>query len=488
MRWPWQRKSAGSRHEPAPPQFKHLDGWKNVLTGLGQKGQDSRNSTVVMPKPFIDQHSIDALYNSDAIAARIIDAIPEHATRRWINVTADGAPKDFGKAILDALEELDAPAKFADLMRFDRKDGGALLLMGADDGHSLDQELDMTRILRIRHLHLLERWWVRPEPNITDPRSPYFGQPSAWSVMTSQSDLESGVRIHPSRVFALRGIHGSDLTMRRNQGWGLSVFDRVIDPLRRFNTLWDYTETTFKHLAQTVLKMKGLAKLLNEDKDEVVIKRLMLMQLQRSTLNAAVLDEGEELTDRELTFAGVAEMLRGTADNLAGAAEMPLTVMFGHSPAGFGTDDVSGKRNFYDSIAKAQRRCLMKPINRLIEAIVASKKGPTKGVSPGRFQTEFCPLEEPSDDDISKRRQQDSVTDEAYVRMGAIDADEVRGRLRLDPHSPYDLDESPAPGLGETADVPGSGAALQSVTPAGTPDLAVNADPSTEEPAQEGAT
>lgn len=51
-------------------------GWSNVLTNLGVKNKDKRTGAQI-ELGYYDKGTCEALYQSDDIAARIVDRIPE---------------------------------------------------------------------------------------------------------------------------------------------------------------------------------------------------------------------------------------------------------------------------------------------------------------------------------------------------------------------------------------------------------------------------
>lgn len=433
---PWESLTNGA----APVESSRMDGWSNIFTSLNIAGKDPRienQHTLRAPRTL---NEIESMYIQDPLFARIVDAIPEHATRRWINFT--GAKNALNKSIHDALEDLDAQQKFSELMRLDRLYGGAALILGVDDGQLPNAPLDFTSIEEVRYLNVYSCNEIRAGDRETDPASPLFGQP-AYFHFSQHDQLDVLKHIHPSRVIALRGIQTGGYTSRQ-QFWGYPIIERVYDSLRRFGTVYGYLEMLFKDLSMGVMKIKDLAHLIStQDGNNLLIKRLALVNMASSTFNAVMIDSEEDFERRLMNFSGIRDGIIACMDELAAVAEMPLSILFGQPPAGLSTDDSGGRTAFYDSIANKQRKLLREPINRVVRALIMSKKGPTRGREPRSWFFTFNPLTEPDSNQEATRQLRLAEIDELYaVNIGAVSKREVRSRLENDPNCPYVLDEA----------------------------------------------
>lgn len=428
---------------------QRADSWGNVITGLSVTGKDARLSTTYSARAPVDQMTIESMYEQDDIFPLIVDRIPEHGTRKWIRMTgaidARGRPdKDFGRMCIEGLEAMGgriaggARGAIFELWRQHRLYGGAVLIVGADDGQAMDQPLVLERIRSIRYLNVVNRWELNQGERNRDPLSPNFRKPD-WYSPTSTED-----RIHHSRVIRLpRSMVASDRSMRGSHGWDLPILERVWEPLRQFGSLFGYAEHIFQDLFQGVVTMKGLMEMLAADEGtNAVLQRLQTMALVRSSLNMIVLDEGETYERRNQTPTGLSDIMIRTMDRLAAAAEMPLSILFGQAPTGLSTDDVSGRTSFYDSVRNKQDRLLRGAITYLIEILIASKDGPFKGKAPTTWSFDFAPLLEPDDKQVAERRHMDAETEEKLIANDILTPQEVRSRYLNDPSLPYQLDVS----------------------------------------------
>lgn len=430
---------------------ERMDAWENALTQLGIDGRDHTRSTTYSRRCEIGDEQRWALYEEDAIFSHIVDVVPEHATRRGITIQGQGSDgqidDDFGRSTLDAMDELDWQTVFYEALRLDRLDGGSVILIGADDGQDPSMPINFDRIKSVNYLNALTRYDIFPGPRVDDPKSPEFRQPAYYSF--TPGSVIGGDVVHPSRVIRFSGINASYRSSLNRDGWGLSIAPRIYDAARRWGTIYAYVEALFKDLVQGVYTIKGLAEMLSaDDGTQKVMRRLRTMSMTSSAFNAVVLDGGsgngdeEKYERRSLSVTGFSDLVLRCMDQLSAVSQIPLSILFGQSPSGLSTDDKSGRTAFYDAIANKQRRLMRPPLMRVIEALVASKKGPTKGKTPDQWDFSFLPLEEPSDKEDADARAVKASTDKIYHEIGVVTPEEIRGALANDPHSPYMIDLS----------------------------------------------
>ena len=468
--------------------FMRTDAWENISTNLGVVGKDHRMASRFRRGRTITRQEYEAMYIEDPIFARIVDGVPEHGTRRWVKVTAvetsgeegeEEVENDFSQDVMDALEDLEAQDQIFELWRLARLDGGAAMILPADDGQDPSEELNLDRIKSMEALNVLTRFEIFPTEINNDPTSPLFRQPmfytftgkaSARSAQIEQaptdpkdqlasgqrSEKQEGLnkligaqRIHHSRVIRMRGIVLSE-SLDRTQGtaiqddfnWGTPIVQRVYDDLRQYNAIFGHTEAGFKDMSQGVFGMKNLSELLAvTDSNEALIARMTLIGLAASTFNLVLIDpEFESYEKRSAQFSGIDQVLIRFMEKLAAAAEIPMTKLFGMAPAGLSSDDESGDRTFNTSIASKQRKNLRTPLNRIVEILLHAKDGPTGGVVPESWKVQFVPLDEPNEGEEATRRKVQADTDAVHLLNGTLELHEIRSRVRNDADSPYTLD------------------------------------------------
>src|SRR5690606_36742543 len=154
-----------------------------------------------------------------------------------------------------------------------------------------------------------------------------------------------------------------------------------------------------------IWKIKGLAEIVSLDKNEELANRIAAMELARSIVRATVIDsEGEEFERKQTPVSGLPELLDRLATRLAAAADMPVTLLMGQSPAGLNATGESDIRFFYDRISAAQELEIKPKIEHLVRLLLKSHDGPSKGKEPDKWSVEFSPLWQQSEKEIAETR------------------------------------------------------------------------------------
>jgi hypothetical protein len=190
-------------------------------------------------------------------------------------------------------------------------------------------------------------------------------------------------------------------------------------------------QTTLNILMEFIIsrvRIKDLKKILSmEGGEAAVAKRLQVMNASKSVINAVVMDSEDEMARDYSTVAGLPELIDRFMLNLSGATGIPVTRLFGRSPAGLNATGENDLRNYYDLVEATQRNRLAPALRRLIDLVCAWKG--VKKVPEFTFNSLYQ-LSEEEKSKIGKTdmetRQIEATMNNTYVQMGALDADEVR--------------------------------------------------------------
>ena len=178
--------------------------------------------------------------------------------------------------------------------------------------------------------------------------------------------------------------------------WGASVVESIFDELRkRDNVSWNIAQLTFMANIR-VLKMQDLGQLLAATDNESQAELLRTLEAQNMLLNnmgMQVMDAADGLETHQYTFGGLADCYQQFIMDISGAAEIPVTRLFGRSPSGLNATGESDLQNYYDMIAEKQESYLRPILNKVLPPFIIS----TLGNLPDDFDFEFDPVAEPSD-------------------------------------------------------------------------------------------
>jgi len=397
-----------------------IDGLVNFLSGLGSK-KDRTQNTHYSGGIVLDRQTLDDMYRHNGFAKKIVDIPAKEMTRQWITIENDD--ENIGLQKLDALG---AKTIFRDALKWGRLFGGALIVMGIDDGGALEQPVREAAIRDVTFLRVYDRHqisWQTADIS-DDPNSEYYGLPEFYTI--SAYNTAKQFRVHASRVLRHGGIGISERSRAQNDGWGDSVLQAIYDELRDYGIIKSSSVNIVQDFVQTLLQIDNLSEMLStKDGEDVVRKRLDLIDMSRSVLNTILLDGEEQYTKQSSTVTGLDKLIEQFALALSGVTGIPVTKLFGQAPAGLNASGDNDVRNFYDDIKSSQEEELLPMLQRLHYLIMKSLNGGYKGQVNAEANIEFVPLWQMTDQQDADWKYKIAQTDEIYVRNGVANPEEI---------------------------------------------------------------
>ncbi|WP_320972285.1 DUF1073 domain-containing protein [Enterocloster bolteae] len=415
------------------------DGYTNMLNKYGTK-QDNSESYRFQSEEMVSDLELMNLYEGNGLFTKIIDRPSEEAIKHGFDIDyGDDKTSEYVEEKMDALQ---VEEHFATAEKWARLFGGAIIVMLVDDGRGLEEPLDWNSVQSIEELRVFERSIVQPDYtslygfdfDITDRTRP-IGQPEYYDVFSQYGTF----RVHYSRCLVFRnGRLPEHTTNAIYRHWGIPEYVKIKRALRE--TITSHTDGVklLERCVQAIYKMKNLSNLLTTDKGEdVVIKRMQVIDMARGILNSLAIDaEGEDYDFKTLQMSGVKDILDSTCNMLSAVTDIPQTILFGRSPAGENSTGENDMENYYSMVEKIQKMNMKSNGRTLIDLILI--EGKTKGRIDEipRYKTKFAALRSMTEE---QKANVDSVkantelvkaqTADTYVNMQAVDPSEVRKNL-----------------------------------------------------------
>lgn len=268
--------------------------------------------------------------------------------------------------------------------KWNRLFGGAGIIILTDQDP--EEELDINQIksdtpIEFRAVDLWELFWDKQNEGGYDPT-------------TQLDDYEFysyyGEKLHKSRVMKLKGLECPSFIRPRLRGWGFSIVETLVRSLNQYLKATDLGFQVLDEFKIDVFKIKNLTNgLMAPEAQEKVRRRLQYANRQKNFQNALVMDGEDDWDHKQLSFAGLAEVMQGIRMQVAADMRMPITKLFGTSAsAGIGNTDQNDMEN-YNSMVESQVRNKCKyDILRIIEF----KCQKLFGFIPDDISIEFKPL------------------------------------------------------------------------------------------------
>lgn len=170
-----------------------------------------------------------------------------------------------------------------------------------------------------------------------------------------------GKKIHHSRVLTMAGKAAPYLVRWTLQNWGMSEVERMVEPFNAFARTQNVIYELLKEAKIDVFQFKNFTTQLATSKGtDLTIARVQLMNQVKNFQNAVVLDTDDKFEQKQITFAGLAEVMKQNMIGIASALRIPMTKLFGLSAAGFnsGEDDIEN----YNAMVESEVRQPMRPV------------------------------------------------------------------------------------------------------------------------------
>ena len=401
------------------------DGLQNVLIGMGT-GRDKSQYTKTTATVFLAQEELENLYG-EWLPRRIVDIYADQATRKGFKVLfgGEGVRAEEVQGIEQVIEDLYILEHLNLAAKNSRLYGGACLLLFIDDGRPAHMPVDKRNIRRIEDIECLDRWQIAPvinEENLYDYSKATYYQIISGDLI-NQPQL---TYIHRDRILRFDGDWLPYRIRQRNYGWGMSSLQTVYDSFKHYWTGLNSAATLLTEFDIFVHKVRGLAAMLAAGKESSIRDRLQVNDMSKSVYRGYAIDaEKEELEFISRNFGGIGEILEKLRVDIIGASKIPHTVLFGESPGGLGSTGRSEERDFAKTLADYQSVHFKRPMKKLLEYIMLSKEGPTKGELPESWRIAFNPLFELNEREMADVRARVAAVDGRYIQLGVLSPKEV---------------------------------------------------------------
>jgi phage-related protein (TIGR01555 family) len=392
--------------------FQKMDGWLSVLTGSGT--QRDKVTSYDFQADVLGFEQCEQIWRGDDMGARIVELVPREMLRRGFEInTSDD--KNAEENIKTFFKRVEFKQKLLIALQYQRAYGGAAILVGVRGGDpNLSNPINPLQVQSVDWLNVFTPRDLTPDLLYEDPTQANYGKPSTYK--TQGSGEIKAVSIHESRLLIFNGIQ----TYSNRNEWGDSVLNRIWSVLRGFNAARGSIFNLGTTLGLDVYKMAGLADAVARDAGANIQKRMQIIDLVKSVQRSIVVDRDLEDFERmPAPIQGVGDMCDRMNEWLAAAAEMPLTMLFGKSPGGLGSNGDGETRKFYDTVQAAQADILEPVIRKILKLAEVSLK------IPEIHEINFLPLWTPSEAEIVSARAAQANADVAYINAGVLYPDEV---------------------------------------------------------------
>ena len=312
-------------------------------------------------------------YTTYGILQRIIDVPVYDAFRGGLEIESAGNEMNY-RDIEDLDESLEEQG-ILEAMRdgniwADLFGGGALIFNS--EGEDYSKPLDIERLSKAPiEIYDASRWELGAESRI--PVSGFY-------------DFY-GLKVHASRVMTICGKRAPFLIRDQLAGWGLSKIQRLSED---FNGYLRTKNAKFELMLEAkvdVFKIQGYKnQLASPMASQLTQRRIALVNRFKSFNNAMLLDAEDEYQQKQISFSGIAEMAKENRMDIAEAAHMPMSKIWGIGSTGLssGEDDLENYNAEVESVIREPNR---PRVRRVLDMAIRARFG-----TEFKFKFKYKPL------------------------------------------------------------------------------------------------
>lgn len=415
--------SKRNRNKNRVPRTSSRDGLVNVMSGLGtSKAKRSHNHfTYALMN---DWGHLDAAYQSNWLARAIVDAPAEDMTREWRTIKCDGADE-----IRAEEDRLQLPALTSEAISWARLFGGAGILMITDQ--DLERPLDPRKIKKGSLLRLLviDRFDMTPMVmNNVNVLAANYLQPEFYSIAGGAQ------RIHWTHFARFMGAKLPRRQRLQTLGWGDSELRKCLDDIMDTVASKDGIAELMQEANVDVITREGLADDLASNQDDKIVQRYTLFSQMKSTINMALLDADETYDRKTLNLSGVAPVIETFMTWISGAADIPVTRLFGTSAKGLNATGEGDMTNYHNSLSSKRMYQVDPSLRCLDEVLVRS----ALGYWPDDFNYVWNPMVQPDSTEIATAAKTNAERDLIYLDAAVITKSQIQRRLQSEEMYQFD--------------------------------------------------
>lgn len=421
--------SQGSQSQAAL-QLPVLDAFSNPLFRLGYGSQSPLEATEYPLTRMTDNYALlNSLYRDNWIVQNVVSIIPDDMCRKWFTLLGTAGPEK-----LRRLERAQADTALRESvnegLRWGRLYGGAAgLIMLRGQEEMLDQPLDLETILpgTFQGLYVLDRWCgIAPGQRLV-----YDGRgrmtPEYYAI-TGENGIPAA-RVHHSRIVRFLGRELPYLERIAAQYWGESEVEALYqDVVKHNNVAANMAALTFRANVDT-MEVQNLDQLFSLSSGEMQRRFWNTMQAQsvvQSNFGTRLVNKGDQIKNTQYTFTGLREVHEAMCLDLSGASRIPMTKLFGRSPAGMNATGESDLKNYYDYVDTLREGTLRPILQQLLPVLAMSVWGEV----PEGLEISFPPLWTPTAKELAEIAEKKSAAVRDAFQAGLILADTAMRELK----------------------------------------------------------
>jgi len=405
------------------------DAFSNPLFRLGYGSQPPLEATEYPLTRMTDNYALlNSLYRDNWVVQNVVGIIPDDMTKKWFAPAGAVGPEHLKE--LDRVQRVTAlRERVNEGLRWGRLYGGAagLIMIRGQEG-MLGQPLELESIYpgTFQGLYILDRWQgVVPGMELVfEGGEPV---PAYYSITDARGNTVA--KVHHSRLVRFTGRDLPFLERVAELYWGESEVEALYnDVVKHDNVAANMAALTFRANVDT-MEVQNLDQLFSVTSGEQQRRFWNVMQAQsvmKSNFGMQLVNRGDQIKNTQYTFTGLQEVYDSMCLDLSGASRIPVTKLFGRSPAGMNATGESDLRNYYDYVDTLREAKLRPILEKLLPVLAMS----AWGAVPDGLDITFPPLWTPTAKEVAEIAKTKSEAIVSGYQAGLLNVDTAQKELK----------------------------------------------------------
>jgi phage-related protein (TIGR01555 family) len=228
--------------------------------------------------------------------------------------------------------------------------------------------------------------------------------------------------VHRSRILEVAGTFSTNRTLVKNNYQPDSVLDAAYEALQRFGITMQTASYIIQDFVTKVMKIKDFDQQFGDEETASDLQsRVEFMQTSNAAWSTVMIDSEEEFQKISTTIAGVPETVKLMIKEIAGASEIPESVLFGES-LGQLSGATASINNFYDNVGKYQEQTIKPMLEKLVDYMFLDRS--FRGEIPD-YDITFNPLKELTKKEIYEAENTRADALVKYYNIGVLTEQEI---------------------------------------------------------------
>ena len=319
----------------------------------------------------LDWFNLTYMYKTHGVIQTAIEMPVLDALRGGIEIKSNQLDANDIKELLDFFEDKDLFQMIVETATWARLFGGAGLIvniMDQDPAKPLKPRKSSADI----QFYAANRWEFGQGYRATTREE--LGLMPAQNFTARFADTYEfyGKTVDRSHVFDIAGKAPPSLIRWQLQGWGMAEIERMVED---FNAYIKTKNVLYELLNEAKLDVYGIEglndSLMSQDGTAKIVNRVQKANQIKAFNNALIIDRLDEFQQKQITFNGLADVMRENRIGIASALRMPFSKLFGTTAGGGGLAN-SGQDDLenYNAMVESEVRQRLRPIVRKLMKLV----------------------------------------------------------------------------------------------------------------------